>query len=718
MPGQHVRAAIASYVLGPIGTPEHLGDVTLHAHQREGADRAMQLVRTVGGALVADDVGLGKTFLALAVARGYRRPLVLAPAALRRMWADACARTHIHAHFASCETVARREPDSDPDFVIVDEAHHLRNPATRRFAAARVLCANVPVLLLSATPVQNRIADLRVIMSLFLGARAHALTAGELATMIVRREASEIGPLGAVLPVAAAPLWLHPRGDADCLERLLALPPPMAPADAGDGGVLLTYTLIRQWASSRAALVNALRRRVARAYAIEDALADGHVPSRAELGAWCFAGDSQQIALAFMAAGPQQFDATRLADQVRAHRTATCGALDWLATTTNPDESRADLLQAVARKHRGRRVVAFSEYAETVEAMYRLLVPRLRVAMLTHSGGRSAGGRIARDEILDRFAPGSAVTTPERERIDVLLTTDVLSEGVSLHDASVIVHLDLPWNPARLAQRVGRVRRIGSPEERVIVYAMAPPTPAERMLELEGRLRSKLATAARAVGVTTEVLPGLATVSNDSSTSTHQALVAAIEKWRQADCASTENLCGAMRSSRNGFLACVRLNGRVRFVGGTESVSEDPMELAALARCAGDESAAAESDDYTVATSTIHAWLRRQETVSTVESSARLVARTRRAVLQRVDYISRRIPRHDRPGVTPMLIAARHMAAARLSAGAEQQLDDLARASLSDSAWLQAIGEFARLHARPSVGHSEIVALLLLRRPV
>jgi SNF2 family DNA or RNA helicase len=103
MQGRQVQAAIAAHVLGPIGTSERLGDVTLHQHQRDGADRALHLQRAFGGALIADDVGLGKTYLALAVAREFRSPVVVAPAALRGTWIEASARARVPVVILSLE---------------------------------------------------------------------------------------------------------------------------------------------------------------------------------------------------------------------------------------------------------------------------------------------------------------------------------------------------------------------------------------------------------------------------------------------------------------------------------------------------------------------------------------------------------------------------------------------------------------------------------------
>ena len=91
-------------------------------------------------------------------------------------------------------------------------------------------------------------------------------------------------------------------------------------------------------------------------------------------------------------------------------------------------------------------------------------------------------------------------------RIDILIATDVLSEGVDLHDANVVVHLDLPWPVARLEQRVGRLRRIGSPHIEVTRYAFQPPAAGNTTLKLLERLAAKAGLADALIGVTPESL--------------------------------------------------------------------------------------------------------------------------------------------------------------------------------------------------------------------
>src|SRR5439155_1164225 len=88
--------------------------------------------------------------------------------------------------------------------------------------------------------------------------------------------------------------------------------------------------------------------------------------------------------------------------------------------------------------------------------------------------------------------PASALET------DVLVATDLLSEGLNLQDAARVIHYDLPWSPARLAQRVGRIDRASSPHERIETVTFLPPLPLADALAMERRLVAKRRTQSRA----------------------------------------------------------------------------------------------------------------------------------------------------------------------------------------------------------------------------
>jgi superfamily II DNA/RNA helicase len=87
--------------------------------------------------------------------------------------------------------------------------------------------------------------------------------------------------------------------------------------------------------------------------------------------------------------------------------------------------------------------------------------------------------------IVARFAPrANADQQPHGPEINILIATDVLSEGLNLQDCSQVINYDLHWNPVRLIQRFGRIDRIGSEHDEIYAYNFLPETELEKQLGL------------------------------------------------------------------------------------------------------------------------------------------------------------------------------------------------------------------------------------------
>lgn len=684
--------------------PRQLGTVTLHEEQWLTARHAAAVVRHSGGVLVANDVGSGKTFLALAVARALGRLVVVAPAVLRPSWERALVGADMEAVVLGLESLSRcddRCAIAAPDVVIVDESHHLRNAGTKRYASVATICARARVILLSATPLQNRRADIAAQLALFLGHRALSLTETELAAFVVRRRA---GPHGACVPRLDGPHRVAIAHDDDLLGDLLGLPPPLPPADGGDGGALLSYTLVRRWASSQAALIATLERRLAAALAIESALETGRLPTRAELAAWNVADGAMQLAFPeLMATSSEEASAASLLVVVRRHAHAVRGLLSRVRGRPDPDVARADALRAIASTHRGEVVIAFSEYAVSVRALGRQLAASAGVAWLTSHGGHTAAGPIPRREILAQLAPDSVV--PPAERIAMLITTDVLSEGLDLQRASVVVHIDLPWNPARLEQRVGRVRRLGSPHSRVCVYALAPPASSDRLVRVEQRLREKIRLAQQSIGITGRMLPPVFDVATESDAPSavelHADAIAAVGKW-QASSASTSLAAApdppvaAIAADFDGFLAAVSASDHALLVADTGAgpTTDGRTVLEAVLAATGEPvQVARERSDG--AARTLADWWNRQRGSDALGSCEQGIGSSRARALARLASIAAHATRHERAYIAARVDLARSAVTTSLSAGSERVLDALVASGLPDVAWLSALVAFA-----------------------
>ena len=117
----------------------------------------------------------------------------------------------------------------------------------------------------------------------------------------------------------------------------------------------------------------------------------------------------------------------------------------------------------------------------------------------------------ARARELERFCPESVTGDPGFHpadgEVDVMLSTDILSEGQNLQQAQAVLSFDMPWNPQRVVQRNGRVIRLRSPHDSVYLYTLLPkPGDMERLLELEAKLQAKILAANVSVGMETPVL--------------------------------------------------------------------------------------------------------------------------------------------------------------------------------------------------------------------
>ena len=711
------RAHVAQAWLEP-DAPMTLGSITLRPHQRDAVARARVALETHGGALIADDVGLGKTFVALALASSARRALVVGPAALRAMWAQACTQAEIRIEYRSYEALSRSPmPSGGWDLVILDEAHHVRTPRTVRYRHLAQALVGTRVVLLTATPIHNSDRDLRALLALFLGAIAWTLDDDELGEHIIRRQQDDVA-VDDPLPTLTAPRIISLSDDAELLDALISLPAPVPPSDGGDGGALLSFTLARLWASSHFALRMALRRRLQRARALEDALICGRHPTRGELRAWAVGDDATQLAFPELVTTAGDTDVEGLLDAVRAHAAALEALLHDIPIESACDRERAHRIRDVVASHRSEKVVAFTQFADTAAALFRLLRDCVRCCRLDGRGAHVAGGRLSRVEALARFAPRASGTAEPAasDRIDLLITTDLLSEGVNLQDASVVVHLDLPWTSARVTQRVGRSRRLGATHSSTVVYAIAPPAAAETLLRQEQRLRDKLNAAARVTGACGAILPVRLALSPTSDAGERSApardlqlLRALLMRWRSeriVDLPRGQLLIAHVRANTSGALALVRHDAERLLVALTGSrVSARPADILTAAHLAeGEDRTERDGDGVASMLGRLETWLATRAGASAAGVGHSIAGTARRVAMQRIAHIAARIPHHHRAQVAPLAAEARRIVTAPYGVGAERILAELAGAPLPDEAWLRAVRAFGEANCRGAKG--------------
>jgi hypothetical protein len=726
--GKEVRAHIARLILGDDITDARIGSVSLQPHQLSAVTRIQSAIDEFGGGLLCDEVGMGKTFVATAIARRYARKLVVAPAALSEMWRHALRTTSIEADFMSFEALSRLRstPPAQYDLLIIDEAHHARNQTTRRYARLEELSRAANLLLLSATPIHNRRRELSALLSLFLGSRANALTQAELSRCIVRREHEQL-KTAALIPTVLPTVFLQISDDPRVVGELLELPDPIPVRNGGLGRSLIARGLAHQWSSSEAALHEALRRRIARSYALIASLEAGNYPTESELGTWVFDEGALQLGFPEILSAPIGDAATLLAS-VRAHSNALERFRSSCSQVFSLDVERGNIVTSVRMAHPRAKIVAFSQYTATVSMLFRKLASLGGVAMLTARGARVAGGKLSRGEALSRFAPRALNVPfpPSAEKIDLLLSTDVLSEGVNLQDAEVVVHLDIPWTAARLEQRVGRVARMGSRHSSVSVYLLRPPASAATLLENEILVQRKWDIGRRAVGSgSTPPFPSQSSVrpdfAGDSVTTQTEQLRAILGGWHLpiGPMSGDEAYVASVSSPRAGFIAVVSLDSEPTLVVELDRHLSSDLDSSVIAcQSATGSDAAASLREYEIAFERLREWAD-HETASSLAGLADSSLLRRKRLVSRIDAAIENAPPHSRSRRVTIAAKARRVAAAQHSAAIEAELEVLGSAPLSDDEWLASVAKLEHLRSplsnKPgSAPGMKIHALLLL----
>lgn len=445
-----------------------LRDVILYEHQLAAVKTVLNRMR--GRALLADEVGLGKTVEAgiilaeLHRRRLVRRVLVLVPPGLVTQWEEELRRkfcldfiTHDSERFrlegqdawgrfdrvvASFHTAKRPEHaeallKSPYDLVIVDEAHHLRNANTVLWQFVNRLKKNF-ILLLTATPVQNNLEELFNLVTL--------LQPGQLKTLRGFRRTH----------VA--------RGDK------------RQPKDPEGLRRLLSEVMVR---NRRATTPLALTRRVARTLLV--------TPTAGERA--LYAGLSDFLREQYRrGSGITRMVVQTLQMELGSSSRAAVPTLErllakdqWPAAVRNGLDHFLTEAMRIGDEGKGRallgllagwpeKLLIFTRYRATQDHLARLLTEAGERCAIYHGGLRRQ----------EKEAAVRAFEGPCR----ILLSTEAGGEGRNLQFAHGLVNYDLPWNPMRIEQRIGRLSRVGQTRDVHVFNLVAPGTIEDSLLAM------------------------------------------------------------------------------------------------------------------------------------------------------------------------------------------------------------------------------------------
>ena len=602
-PYQVYMKALYEYFKDELGDGEQqLGRsaVSLAEFQEDSVRKARRILSRYDGVLVADSVGLGKTWIGKKLLEDYayhrrQKALVICSASLREMWRRELHAATIAAEVLGMEGMGRDDfdprPYRDVDVILIDESHNFRNDLSNRYdSLERLIQLNggrgrdgerKKIILLSATPINNDLYDLRNQMRLFTQAepdyfadigigdleayfrkgrqlvRRDQVSAGAvlfnlLEEVVVRNTRPYIRLAYPNATIDGKPVRFPDRrmrtvnyslgktygglyGDIVDAVGHLSLAPyalesyrkPETITDQQDYdfatgraqgiiGIFKTRFLKRLESS-----VEAFRKSLHWALTFEETyleyLLDGKVVESPDFrkamrflehegddepGSMADELDAKEESRAHIESlgtvDLNKYELRRLSNDVK----TDVKLLRDLYRRTEPlvakDGKLAALKELLAGELAGKKVLIFSTFKDTTRYVHQCLnedkewLQRAGTPCVRRidSGNHPS----ERGHILGLFAPvANNAEVAKEDQIDVLISTDVLSEGQNLQDCGVALNYDLTWNPIRLVQRNGRIDRIGSPHERITIYNMFPEDELERLLGLVARLTERIA---------------------------------------------------------------------------------------------------------------------------------------------------------------------------------------------------------------------------------
>lgn len=591
-------------------------------YQEDAIRRAIDVLQRHNGVIIADVVGLGKSIIASAVAHNLNlRAIVISPPHLISQWEDYRYDFEFNAKIYSSGKIEQALEENNADeekLLIIDEAHKYRNELTADYANLHQLCQRNKVMLLSATPFNNRPQDVFSMVKLFqIPTRSTIQTVDNLSYQfmelvkqyrkvkeIQRKKAESESAIAArIRQIAEAirdiltPLVIRrSRLDLEAIEEYredlkrqnISFPkvndPEPLEYDLGDlseiyestlrtiapedeeGGfigarymptnyiknfesyrkkiaaemgidenllkqsqvnlaVFMKRLLVRRFESSMYAFKSTLDSIIHSSEVIVDwyerlgkvpvykkgklpdvdmlmqssgedleeelweATLEDELQKYIEKGLWLI--DKKELRIAFIEDVKKDI---AILSEVR---------LQWFGDGF-PDDPKLQHFEAIVKEKRQkdpeRKIVVFTEFADTADYLFEKLKDDLRVFKYSAKDANKTNKKT----IKENFDAGSKV---QKDDHDVLIATDAISEGFNLHRAGTVFNYDIPYNPTRVIQRVGRINRINKKVfDELFIYNFFPTATGERETRVKQIATLKIAMVHALFGEDTKVL--------------------------------------------------------------------------------------------------------------------------------------------------------------------------------------------------------------------
>lgn len=542
-------------------------------YQKQAVVSTKKILDAYNGVFVADVVGLGKTFISAMLAQQLPGgKLVICPPVLIDYWKDTFFDFGIQQYevesIGKLDHIVKHGIDKY-DYIFIDEAHRFRNEYTQGFEQLHQICFNKKVILVSATPLNNKFDDIFSQLKLFqipkratipgvsnlenffkklanmlkvykksdpeysrfLNEGSEEIREKVLKYVMVRRTRSEITEYfrddiekkGLFFPEVEVPRRIIYQFDEHIgsifnqtmallksfkytrYTPLLYLKKELTEFEKQSQrniGGFMKGILVKRLESSFHAFRKTLDRFVESYEKFIDMFNKGTVLISKKVNVYDLLDeDNEEKILQLVEQDKvEKYDSDEFRQEfIENLKTdlVVLGKIQDLWIKVNADPKLETFISELKTNTelKAKKLIIFTESKETGEYLYDNLSKQFpnKVAFISSSGGIFSEGRKtvadARILIKENFDPTYKIKSDD---LQILISTDVLAEGVNLHRSNRVINYDLPWNPTKVLQRVGRVNRIGTEHHNIFIFNFFPTDQSELQIGLENNIKSKI----------------------------------------------------------------------------------------------------------------------------------------------------------------------------------------------------------------------------------
>lgn len=579
-------------------------------YQLDAVHQGFEILKKHNGFFLADVVGLGKTVVAILIARQFfysnnypehiSRTLIIMPPALKSQWQDTVRKFQLqNVEYFTNGSLHRVEHPGDYDLVIVDEAHKFRNNTTVGYENLQRICKSPcqngkkkNVILISATPLNNRPDDIRNQVLLFQDANdgTMEINVGHFFANISKQYEAIIHKKASGTAKKAAELYAEVRDKViepltvrrtrtdllkhefyakDLARQGIVFPEISAPEkllyplesrlntlydetirliQSEDGLQYIRYRaiefmksehakdyqrpefiskllarimkslLIKRLDSSFYAFHCTLQRFVKASEAMLKMVANNRIIIAPNHKVEDYILEEDEDELLKKLAEEQftdpgikilskdDFKSGFIEGLKSDHTILKNMEQKWERIVVNEEDPKLEKFLSVLEpellskdQSPEQKLVIFSESLDTTEYLTEKLKSKQNVLSINSKNRNSLRNEIKRN--FDANIPMNR----QRSEYNVIITTEVLAEGVNLHRANTILNYDTPWNATRLMQRIGRINRIGTKASKIYIYNFFPTEKVEDDIQLRHKAMVKLQAFHSALGEDSQI---------------------------------------------------------------------------------------------------------------------------------------------------------------------------------------------------------------------